>query len=60
MEKIRDINTGDFFTFKAADNKYKVIFCTSLCKDKSPYHFTFAALNYDQVEKPTIQNILES
>lgn len=35
------------------------IYDINICKDKSPYHFIFAALTYDQVEKPTIQNILE-
>ncbi|MDR6734868.1 hypothetical protein J2X77_001726 [Sphingobacterium sp. 2149] len=29
MLKITDINQGDLLTFKAADNKFKVLLCTS-------------------------------
>ena len=47
-------------TFKATDNKYKVLLCTSTYKDKSPQNFTFAALTYDSFDKPTITNILDS
>jgi hypothetical protein len=60
MQKITDINQGDFLTFKATDNKYKVLLCTSSYKDKSPQNFTFAALTYDSFDKPTIANILET
>ncbi len=36
MAKITDINRGDLLTFKAADNKYKMLLCTSTRKDRSP------------------------
>ncbi len=57
MAKITDINRGDLLTFKAADNKYKMLLCTSTRKDRSPQWFTFAALTYDSFEKPTTSNI---
>jgi hypothetical protein len=60
MHKITDINQGDVLIFKATDNKYKVLLCTSTYKVKSPQYFIFAAMTYDSLEKPTILNILES
>jgi len=60
MQKIRYINQGDLLTFRATDNKYKVLLCTSTYKDKSPQNFTFAALTYNSLEKPIITNILDS
>ncbi|WP_293953802.1 MULTISPECIES: hypothetical protein [unclassified Sphingobacterium] len=57
MAKITDINRGDLLTFKAADNKYKMLLCTNTRKDRSPQWFTFAALTYDSFEKPTTSNI---
>ena len=56
---IKDINIGDLLTFKASDNKYKALICTSTYKDKSPQNFTFAALTYDNDYKPTISEILD-
>ena len=53
MLKITDINQGDLLTFKAADNKFKVLLCTSTRKDKSLQYFTFAALTHDSFDKPT-------
>ncbi len=58
MKKITDINQGDLLTFKASDEKYKVLLCTSTIKDKSPQYFTFAALTYNDKEKPTTEKIL--
>jgi hypothetical protein len=58
MQKISDINQGDIIIFKAADNNFKVLICTSVYLDKSPQYFTFAALTYDRKEKPTRQDIL--
>lgn len=58
MNKISDINQGDLLTFKADDEKYKVILCTSTSKKKSPQNFTFAALTYNDKEKPTAETIL--
>ncbi|MFT3679368.1 MAG: hypothetical protein QM791_03795 [Ferruginibacter sp.] len=60
MQKITDINQGDLLTFKATDNKYKALLCTSTYKDKSPQNFTFAALTYDSLNKPTVSNILDT
>lgn len=60
MKKITDINRGDLLTFKANDESYKVMLCTSTYKEKSPQNFTFAALTYNDKEKPTIENILYS
>ncbi len=61
MNRISDIKKGDIITFKTTnDNKYKVLLCTSVFKDKSPQNFTFAALTYDSKEKPTTEKILES
>ena len=60
MQKIKEINQGDLLTFRATDGRYKVLLCTSTYKDKSPQWFTFAALTYDSLNKPTIEHILES
>lgn len=56
---IKDILQGDLLTFKASDNKFKVLICTSVYKDKSPHNFTFAALTYSDDYKPTINVIIE-
>jgi len=58
--KIKDINQGDVLTFKAGDERFKALLCTSTYKDKSPQSFTFAALTIDEQEKPTRQRIIES
>jgi hypothetical protein len=60
MQKIKDVNQGDLLTFKGADGNYKTLLCTSTHKDKSPQYFTFAALTYDSIDKPTIEKILET
>lgn len=60
MKKISDINQGDLLTFKSTDEKYKVLLCTSTFKDKSPQNFTFAALTYDNEDKPKVEDILHS
>jgi hypothetical protein len=60
MKKISDINQGDLLTFKANDGNYKVLLCTSTNKEKSPQNFTFAALTYDEIEKPTVEKILNN
>lgn len=58
MKKISNINQGDLLTFKANDEKYKALLCTSTYKEESPHYFYFAALTYDDFEKPTVANIL--
>ena len=58
--KIKDINQGDILTFKADDKRYKALLCTSTYKEKSPQHFTFAALTIDELEKPSLDKIIES
>ena len=50
MQKITDIKQGDLLTFRATDNKFKVLLCTSTYKDRSPYYYTFAALTYDSLD----------
>ncbi|MFI5450557.1 hypothetical protein ACHMWN_00195 [Pedobacter sp. UC225_61] len=60
MPTITDINQGDLLTFKANDNKYKVLLCTSTYKEKSPQNFTFSALTYDSLEKPTTANVMDT
>ena len=60
MKKIKDINKGDVLAFKASDNQYKIIICTSVFKDKSPQNFTFAATVIDQLELPSISEILNN
>jgi len=60
MQKITDICQGDLFTFKAGDNKYKMLLCTSTYKVRSPQYYTFAALTYNSLDKPTIADILDS
>ncbi|WP_125047745.1 hypothetical protein [Pontibacter arcticus] len=58
--KIKDINQGDVLTFKASDERFKVLLCTSTHKEISPKNFTFAALTIDEQEKPTIETIIDS
>ncbi|MBE8712825.1 hypothetical protein [Sphingobacterium hungaricum] len=58
MNKITDINQGDLLAFKANDEKYRVLLCTSTIKEKSPQSFAFAALTYNDREKPTAEKIL--
>lgn len=60
MKKIIDINQGDLLTFKSTDERYKVLLCTSTFKDKSPHNFSFAALTYNNENKPTVEDILHS
>ena len=60
MQRITDIYQSDLLTFKALDNKYKVLLCTSTYKVKSPQNFTFAVLTSDSLDKPTISNILDN
>lgn len=60
MNKISDINQGDLLTFKANDEKYKVLLCTSTFKEKSPQSFIFAALTYSDKEKPTVEKTQNS
>jgi len=60
MQKIKDILQGDILTFRASDNRFKVLICTSVFKDSSPHNFTFTALTYDSENKPQIENVLQS
>jgi hypothetical protein len=57
---IKDINIGDLLTFKASDEKYKALVCTSIYKDKSPQNFILAAIAFDNDYKPTIAEIIDS
>ena len=60
VEKIKDIKQGDFLTFKASDDEYRVIFCIDVCKRSSPIMFTFAASTYKSKDKPTYEALLNS
>lgn len=60
MQKIRDVNQGDILTFKATDGRHKALLCTSTFKEKSPQNFTFAALTYDAIGKPKVEDISET
>ncbi|WP_262487589.1 hypothetical protein [Paenimyroides ummariense] len=43
MKKNSNINQADLLTFKANDEKYKALLCTSTYKEKSRHCFTVAA-----------------
>jgi hypothetical protein len=58
MPKNIDIVQGDLISFKASDENYKVLLCTSTFKERSPQYFTFAALTYNSSIKPDLSNIL--
>lgn len=60
VNKIKDLNKGDVIAFKAGDQRYKALLCTSTFKEKSPQNFTFAVLNVDQEELPSLTDIQES
>lgn len=59
MQKIKCINKGDVLTFKASDNKYKLMICTSYYKDRSPFRFNVAALNYSSDKMPVLNDVLD-
>ncbi|RJE73083.1 GIY-YIG nuclease family protein [Reichenbachiella sp. MSK19-1] len=59
-KKITQLNQGDFLTFKASDNHFKLFFCTSVFKQASPHNFTFAATNYSDTNKPTTESIIHT
>lgn len=59
MDNIKDINQGDVLAFKADDERYKAIICTSVFDEKSPQNFTFAISTIDQSDRPTIDKILK-
>ncbi len=48
---------GDVLSFIGLDRRYKAILCTSTYVEKSPYYFTFAALTFDNAERPNIESI---
>lgn len=60
MNHIREINKGDVLTFRASDNKFKLMLCTSVYKERSPFNYTFAALTYTSETTPTFENIINS
>lgn len=60
MATIKEINKGDVFTFKDLDNRYKAILCSGCYKKKSPHNFTFAALAFDNKDKPSLEDIYET
>ena len=60
MRKDKEINRGDVIAFKANDQRYKALICTSTFKDGSPQYFTFAALTINQEKLPSLVEIEES
>lgn len=60
MNQIKDINLGDFLSFKASDGFYRVLFCSSIQKSKSPYHFNFSVTTIKSKIKPNIKDIRSS
>ncbi|CAM3732422.1 hypothetical protein [Flavobacterium chungbukense] len=58
MTKIKDINQGDLLTFVNANNNYNIILCTNTNKTISPHNYTFCLLDYNDIQKPTIEQIL--
>ena len=59
MQKIKDVSKGDVLAFKASDNKYKLVICTSYYKDRSPFRFNVAALNYSSDKMPVLDDVLD-
>ena len=60
MNKIKDINIGDFLSFEASDGFYRVLFCSSVQKSRSPYFFNFSVTTINSESKPTIKDIRDS
>ncbi|HRE56689.1 MAG TPA: hypothetical protein PLW09_02625 [Candidatus Kapabacteria bacterium] len=60
MQKIKDIQRGDVLSYKANDDKYKVLLCIRVDKERSPHCYWFAALTYDAAERPSIEDVCES
>ncbi|MFC0513638.1 hypothetical protein ACFFGT_05480 [Mucilaginibacter angelicae] len=54
------MNQGDVLAFLAADNRYKMILCTSVYTLRSPHNYTFAALTYDDERMPLITDAMNS
>lgn len=57
MAKIKDIKQGDLLTFITAENKFRILLCTSANKEKSPQNFTFCVLDYNEAQKPAFEDI---
>ena len=59
--RIKDINiqVGDFFSFKTADETYRVIFCIESQIKKSPFYYLFAATTINTTYRPTTQDVKE-
>jgi len=60
MNKIKDVKIGDFLSFKTSDGFYRVLFCSSVQKSRSPYFFNFSATTIKSKTKPTINDIRSS
>lgn len=48
-----------FFSFKALDGNYRVIFCVETQITKSPFYYWFATTTINSSHRPTKQDILE-
>lgn len=58
--KIKNIEIGDFLSYRVEDNNYRVILCISTQITKSPFSFGFAVLTINQQKKPTKTDLLNS
>jgi hypothetical protein len=57
--KDKNIQVGDFFSFKTLDGTYRVIFCIETQVAKSPFYYWFAATTINTTYRPTKQDIME-
>jgi hypothetical protein len=57
--KDRNIQVGDFFSFKTVDGTYRVLFCVYSQVKKSPFYYTFATTTINSTYRPTKNDIME-
>jgi len=57
--KIKNIQRGDILAFKGKDGKYRVIFCTSTYKIRSPHLYHFGATDIVTKNKPSLKETIE-
>lgn len=57
--KIKNIEVGDFLSFRASDGNYRVIFCVAIQIKESPFYFHFAATTINSKNKPHKEEIFK-
>ncbi len=57
--KDKNIQVGDFFSFKTLDGTYRVLFCVDTQVKKSPFYYTFATTTINSTYRPTKNDIME-